>query len=119
MEENKKTEKSVYQAMLCNNVLFKLYRQKLEFPIGLSYKIYKLRKQLDELEMMMDERWEALFGKDFCTGNFTDEQIALYNSTLQALVEIDTFGLSVDEIASNENAKLSIQDIEILGNFLN
>lgn len=112
-------QKSIYEIIKCNNVIYKLIEQQINYTVNIAYKLYRLKKELDEIELLMNERWVLLFGENYNTEDFTEEEIVLYNTTLSAIMDIDTFHLSIEEITENENVRLTISDIEFLADFLN
>lgn len=109
--------KKLFDVLRFNTVLFKLIDQQVCFPLNIAYKLFKLKKELTEIEELMFDRWEVLFGKDYNIENFSEEQIQLYNITLQTEINIDLFDLNKEDIFNNEKASLSIQDIEIINIF--
>lgn len=112
-------EKSIYDIMLCNNIIYKLFEQQINYPVNIAYKLYKLKKDFDEIETLMIDRWKILFGEDYNVEEFNDEQITLYNATLTTKVGIDIHGLTISEITDNDKVTLSISDVEYLDKFLN
>lgn len=104
--------------MLCNNVIYKLLEQQISYPINVAYKIYKLKKELDEIEQLMYDRWNILFGSDYDITTFTEEEITLYNTTLQAQLDVDLFELSINQVTHNNTVELTISEMETLYNFL-
>lgn len=108
--------KNVYDIIKCNTVLYKLYEQQILFPLNVAHKIYKLKEELGEIENLMFERWNILFGENYEIANFDDEQIQIYNATLQTEVEIGVPDISLEEIVKSE-AKLTLQDFETLNLF--
>lgn len=109
--------KNVYEIIKCNTVLHKLFEQQVLLPLNNAYKIYKLKEELTEIENLMFERWNILFGENYNIAEFDEEQIYLYNTTLQTEVEISIPNISLEEIVNNDKAKLSLQDIETLSLF--
>lgn len=97
--------------------MHKLYEQQILLPLNVAHKIYKLKEELSEIENLMFERWVLLFGDDYNIADFNNEQIQLYNATLQAEVEVDIPNISLEDIVSNKEAKLTLQDIEIINLF--
>ena len=78
----------------------------------------KLKKELDEIEELMLERWNILFGKDYNVEKFTEDEIILYNTTLETLVDIDIYGLTVNDLTNNSTVHLSLSDLENIILFL-
>lgn len=111
-------QKNIYEIIKCNNIIYKLIEQQINYPVNIAYKLCKLKKELDEIELLMDERWILLFGKDYNIEDFTEDEIILYNTTLSAIMDIDTFQLSIEEITNNSNVKLTISEIEYMTDFL-
>ena len=111
-------QRSVYDIIKSNNVIYKLIEQQINYTVNVAYKLYKLKKELDEIELLMNERWVTLFGEDYNTDNFTQEEVILYNATLMAVMDIDTFQLSIEEVVGNDEIKLSLNEVEIIDNFL-
>src|SRR5574344_201812 len=88
----------IYDVMTCNNVLTKLAEQQINFSINIAYKLHKLKNELDEIEQLIFQRWELLFGENFNVDTFTQEEITAYNLTLEAEVNIDIYDLKIDDI---------------------
>lgn len=109
--------KTIFEILKFNTILHKLIKQQISFPINISYKLFKLKEELNEIESLIFERWDILFGENYDINELNDEQITLYNVTLQSEIEIDFFGLKKEDIISNTEAKLTIQDIEIVNIF--
>lgn len=110
--------RSIYNIMLCNNVIYKLIQQQINYTVNIAYKIFKLKKELDEIEQLMLERWECIFGKEYDINQFTDEEIKTYNMTLNVEIDVDCYDLTIEDIVNNDKVSLSIEDIEIIDNFL-
>ena len=110
--------RKIYDVMTCNNVLTKLVEQQIDFSINIAYKLHKLKNELDEIEQMIFQRWELLFGENFDADTFTQEEITAYNLTLEAEVNIDIYDLKIDDIISNKQVKLTINEIGIIDKFL-
>ncbi len=111
-------KRKIYDIMLFNNILAKLYEQQVNYPINISYKLYKLKNELDEIDNFMFLRWESLFGENFDTENFTEDEILLYNSTLNVEIEVDLFKLSLNDIIDNDKVEITMQEIQVIDNFL-
>lgn len=108
----------IYDVMTCNNVLTKLVEQQINFSINIAYKLHKLKNELDEIEQLIFQRWELLFGENFNVDTFTQEEITAYNLTLEAEVNIDIYDLKIDDIISNKQVKLTIDEVGIIDKFL-
>ena len=108
----------IYDVMTCNNVLTKLVEQQINFSINIAYKLHKLKNELDEIEQLIFQRWELLFGENFDADTFTQEEITAYNLTLEAEVNIDIYDLKIDDIISNKQVKLTIDEVGIIDKFL-
>ena len=111
-------KKTVYDIMLCNNIIYKLIEQQIEYKIQTAYKLYQIKKDLDEIELLMVQRWEQMFGSDYNVQDFTEDQLKVYNITLMAEVEIDTRGLILNDLISNDKVSLTLSEIEHLDKFL-
>lgn len=111
-------EKSIYEIILCNNIIYKLFKQQIHYTVNIAYKILKLKKTLDEIETLMRDRWSILFGKDYDTEKFSKDEIIVYNTTLSATVNIDTYGLTINDITNNDKVTLSLNDVEFMDEFL-
>ena len=111
-------KRSIYQIMLANTVIHNLFNQQINYPINIAYNILKLKKELDEIEELMLERWNILFGKNYNVEKFTEDEIILYNTTLETLVDIDIYGLTVNDLTNNSTVHLSLSDLENIILFL-
>lgn len=114
-----KIVKKIYEIMLCNTVLHKLLQQNLKFKINTAYKLYKLKNQFDEIEQLVNERWKLLFGEYYNIENLSDEQIVIYNLTVESEIEIDTFDLDIETILTDCEVQISLKDIETIDKFFN
>lgn len=111
-------KKRIYDIIIFNKILTKLYEQEINYPINISYMLYKLKNELDEIENFIFLRWENLFGENFNIENFTDNEMLLYNTTLDIEIDVDLFNLSLNDITNNDKVKITIQEIQIIDNFL-
>lgn len=112
------TNKTIFEIFKCNTIIYKLIEQQITYPINVAYKILRLKKQFDEIETLMRERWILLFGNDYDETNFNEEQISVYNTTLQTTIDIDLFQLKIEEVINNEIIKLTIDEVDFLNDFL-
>lgn len=111
-------KRSVYEIMLMNTVLYKLYEQQINYAVNIGYKIYKLKNELDEIEHFMIERWKMLFGENYNVEAFTEEEVVLYNTSLQVQIDINIYNLTVEEITNNNQVNLTLNNIETVVSFL-
>ena len=111
-------QRSIYDIMLMNTILYKLYSQQINYNINIAYKIFKLKTELDEIEHLMIERWKILFGENYKIESFNEDEILLYNTTLQVQVDIDLYDLTINDITNSNQVKLPINDISTIVSFL-
>lgn len=109
---------TVGEAMMLNNIIYKLIEQQIHYPINIAYKIYKLKQVFDDVENIMMARWNSLLGENFDMDNLTDEQYAIYAATISADIDVDLMGLTVDELVDNDKVVITITDMERLSQIL-
>lgn len=109
--------KSIYEIMTCNNVLNKLKENSVKYSIGTAYKINKLIRQFNEIEDMMHERWDDMFGEGYVLEQLNENQILTFNGTLMTAIDVDLFGLKFDDFITEERMSLSLSETETLEKF--
>lgn len=109
--------KSIYEIMTCNNVLNKLKENSVKYSIGTAYKINKLIRQFNEIEDMMHERWDDMFGEGYVLEQLNENQILTFNGTLMTAIDVDLFGLKFDDFITEEGMSLSLSETETLEKF--
>ena len=77
-------------------------------------------QQTEEYKQVCDQCKDEILIYPTISGrtNFTQEEVILYNATLMAVMDIDTFQLSIEEVVGNDEIKLSLNEVEIIDNFL-
>lgn len=100
----------IYQIIKANRSLECLINQQIVYNINVAYKIYKLKKELDEIEFYAFDRLNMLF-PNIDINNLTDEQNIIYTSILESDIELNINYLTKEEILSEDNIMISVDDI--------
>lgn len=105
-------EMSIQDAFQLNLSLSKLFEQEILLPLKCGYDIYRILKYLNELEEYVFQRMEKVIPREHLeNGNLTEEDTIIYNSIINSKVTVPKFEITKDELMSNIEAKLSLQDI--------
>lgn len=96
-------------------VIEKLILQQIELPVNISYDLYNLYKELDNIERFFFERLGIVFNASYIDFNkLTDNQTIIVNTILESKVKIDTNVNIFKWLVKNENVKLAIDDVGII-----
>lgn len=100
----------IYQVIKSNRSIELLIQQECLYNINIAYKIYKIKKELDEIESYTFNRLNLLCPNIDIT-NMTEIETDLYNTILNTMIEVNIPYLTEDELLSSDEVKLSIDDI--------
>ncbi|MCD8207187.1 MAG: hypothetical protein LUD72_04530 [Bacteroidales bacterium] len=103
-------------AVNANNALGKLVRQGHKYPVDVAFRLYKLKKDLEEVEYFTLLRLEQVFGTAFGDKALTPEQEEAYAIMMSAEIEIDVRNLKIKEILSPDSEVLL--DVPTMGSLL-
>lgn len=102
----------IYKLIIVNKALDKLIEQDLNYPINIAYKLSKSKIEIDKAVEYIMERINIVCGDNIDFTNLPNNRVlrAIFSQT----VDVDLPDLTIDEIISNENVKLSVTDVERL-----
>lgn len=107
----------IYEALNVLPIIEKLIQQELEYPISTAYKLHKLQEEIEEIETLLFNRFELLFGKQIDFTKLDDKQKTIYQTVMNSDIDILINSISINDII-NDNAKLTTNEISELDNFL-
>lgn len=107
----------IHEALNVLPIIEKLIRQELEYPISTAYKLHKLHEEIEEIETLLFNRFELLFGKQIDFTKLDDKQKTIYQTVMNSDIDILINNISINDII-NDNAKLTTNEIAELDNFL-
>ena len=100
-----------------NKTIDKIIKQQVDIPANIAFALYKLHKQLTEMEEFVFQRLSMVCGDNIDFNNMTENQKILYFSVFDSEINIELENdIDIDKITKNNKISLSIQDIEILNN---
>ena len=100
-----------------NKTIDKIIKQQVDIPANIAFALYKLHRQLTEMEEFVLQRLSMVCGDDIDFNNMTENQKILYSSVFDSEINIELEdGIDIDKIIKNNKINLSIQDVEILNN---
>lgn len=100
-----------------NKTIDKIIKQQVDIPANIAFALYKLHRQLTEMEEFVFQRLSMVCGDDIDFNNMTENQKILYSSVFDSQINIELEdGIDIDKIIKNNKINLSIQDVEILNN---
>lgn len=104
-----------YNLFVISEVVDKLVAQQLEYSVGVAYKIYLLSNKLNDTQKYVLSRLHAVFGDDFRIDNLTPQQEEIYGAVMDSDIElVDLPDLTIEEVISSADVKLSVSDMAIL-----
>lgn len=109
--------RKVFDIIKANAALERLIAQQIEYPINVAYKIYCLKKNIDDIERYVYDRMALLFGADFGNKEMTEEQETIYNALMASDMEIQVNIPSKEELLSGD-ANLTVDDLSTILEFL-
>lgn len=104
----------IYDVFKLNIILTKILGQQSKFNINLAYRLYKLRKKLDEIEGFAMERFETLFGNGFDSERLTENERMVYNTILSTEIDEELPKISFVELMNELEIKVDVEDIGYL-----
>lgn len=103
----------VYQALKCNEVLYKMFEQRNTFPISVGLKLNRIYKQFNEVEEYVFSLMDKTF-ENFEWMKMTDEQTIFYNGLLSEEIELDYEKIPSSCFENNDKLMLTMEDINNL-----
>lgn len=110
--------KTIYDIINANVVLEKLLKQQHEYNIQTAYKIYKLKKELDEVENFTMDRLKLALGNDYDLDNLDENQKMLYTSIMLTQININDTDLKLNDLTDNDRLKITVNEVEKIVNLL-
>lgn len=103
----------VYKILKVNRTIETLLEQHISYPINVGYKIFQLKKELDNIEKYIIERLSMLC-PNFFTNDMTEEEKIIYETILSSEIELNNINITIEEITNNNEVKTTLEDIENL-----
>ena len=103
----------VSQVLECNKTLYKIMEQKINLPLSVGLKFYRIMKIFDEIEEYVFETMDMTF-ENLDWNNMTDEQMLFYKNLLSEQIEVEYTKIPKKELENNNVLMLNIEDIEKL-----
>lgn len=116
--ENTKKILTVNEILGLNDALEILFQEHIKYPINIGFKLYQLKKHLNDItEYTVNRIVELLpdLKKDDC--ELSDNDKLVYQVILNSEIEIDTYGITREElycIYKNNNKNNPIIDLGII-----
>ncbi len=101
------------QVLECNKILYKIMEQKINLPISVGLKFYRIMKTFDEIEEYVFETMDMAF-ENFDWNNMTNEQMLFYKNLISEQIELDYVKIPQKDLENNNVLMLNIEDIEKL-----
>lgn len=87
--------------------------QKINLPISVGLKFYRIMKTFDEIEEYVFETMDMAF-ENFDWNNMTNEQMLFYKNLISEQIELDYVKIPQKDLENNNVLMLNIEDIEKL-----
>lgn len=95
----------------------KIIAQQINLPANIAFALYKLYKQLIEMEEFVFQRLNMICGENVDFNNMTENQKILYSSVFDSEITIDVEdNINIEKVVKNNKINLTIQDIDNLNN---
>lgn len=101
----------IYQVIKSNRSLDVLISQQGLYNINIAYKLYKVKKELDDIENYAFERLSSIC-PNIDLNNLSDNELLIYNNIINSQIELNIPILTEDELLSSDEIKLSVEDID-------
>lgn len=97
------------------DLLDKLYEQHIEFDINTAIKLSKIKKDVDESCKYIIERiYTAIPNMRELNHQLNENECIIYNAILNSLVDIENYGLSIDNLSKYDKVYLDLRLSEFL-----
>ena len=106
----KKTLK-VHQILKANMSLSEIIAQDSLFSIKVAYSLSKVKHELETAENYVLSRFTSICG-DIDFENMTENQKIIYKTISESDIDIEIPIISINEITENNDAKISVRDME-------
>ena len=105
----------IFQIIKANGALENLVNQEILYPINVAYRLHRQKEVLDNIESYVFNRINTVFnGEDISEAIKNENKAFIYDTIMDSDIEVETFGLSMDEIVYNNEVKTTINDINSL-----
>lgn len=105
----------IFQIIKANGALENLVNQEILYPINVAYRLHRQKEVLDNIESYVFNRINTVFnGEDISEAIKNENKALIYDTIMDSDIEVETFGLSMDEIVYNNEVKTTINDINSL-----
>lgn len=104
----------IKDAFKLNSVIYKIIKQQVNISASNAFSLYKLHKNLNEIENFVFERISLIYGDNFDFYNMSDEQKVVYDAVMNSDITLDVPNINVDELTNNDKLQMKIEDFEIL-----
>ena len=94
----------VSQVLECNKTLYKIMQQKVNLPISVGLKFYRIMKIFDEIEEYVFETMDMTF-ENLDWNNMTNEQMLFYKNLISEQIEVEYTKIPQKEL---ENTIISL-----------
>lgn len=102
----------VYEIINANIAMEKLINQQDKYNIATAYKIYKLKKNLDEIENFIMDRLVMILGENYDLNNLNENEKIIYQSLMMSDIDFDNCDLTMKEITNSDSITVTVNDIE-------
>ena len=100
-----------------SKIIDKIIAQQINLPANVAFALYKLYKQLIEMEEFVFQRLNMICGESVDFNNMTENQKILYASVFDSEITIDVEdNINIEKVVKNNKINLTIQDIDNLNN---
>lgn len=114
MDENIKIL-TVDQALKASDAVDELFVQHIKYQINVAYKLYQLKKELNEISEYTVKRIIELLPKlKDNKEELSENEVLLYQTILNSPIEVNLYGLTHDDVyCFNENRDTEKPEIEL------
>lgn len=106
---------SINDFLLLFQEIESLYKQDLRFNTNVALKLLKIYKEADETYSYILNRMKMLIPSLTDKNHkLTDEEKIIYDSILLTPIEINTYGLTADELTTENDAIIGVASLEKL-----
>lgn len=97
------------------DLLDKLYSQHIEFDINTALKLLKIKKNVDECCKYVIERiYTAIPSLQDTCHKLDENETIIYNTILNSVIDIDNYGLTVEDLSKYKTVLLELRLTEFL-----
>ena len=112
-KKNNKNKMKIFEIFDCNKVLYKLWNDKTELPLGVGFKIYENIKAFNEVENYVFSIMKDLYGDEWVDKLENEKEIGeWYDRLMSTEVSPEVKKIEKETFLENNSIKLSLEDIE-------